>query len=509
MSSRKRGQALVLACLSLLLLALMSVLSFNLGHALREKTRLQQHSDSMAYSMAVLEARALNYFAVSNRSIAASYAAMNSVQGYLAAATVSGDLMSAGKKSFYVVAAEEALLCVACRFTCSHCKHIADAIDVAGDFGDEADDYYEKAKDLDEAGSKALERLDDMVDAIHRSQRDVFDKTAAALADGSSSGLSKLRTINAPTSTQLNGGVGGLNKSEFTCVIDGKTCTGTGKPANTSVKKLAAVMTEVANASRPAWAANRGHPMTYLNPQYMQKLTRGIQKQGMSAVQGHHAGGKTAKSGGDGDVHSGSDMNNSGAVIASHEKGRVITPMYKHVVAGVGSYNTEVIAKDGGGSHKGSDAHNDSADHKFEGVNTQDLMACAAEGNCFMQFRADPDRTHDFGQPRVYSYVTQKLRTDSVGKAPWQLNDSAKVTFKHGDQGEGTVELAADEGAAVSKALVYYHRLRSWKEQPNLFGPFWRAKLHPFASGSEAANVLQKAGNSDSAEMANAPNIPL
>jgi hypothetical protein len=41
-----------------------------------------------------------------------------------------------------------------------------------------------------------------------------------------------------------------------------------------------------------------------------------------------------------------------------------------------------------------------------------------------------------------------------------------------------------------------------------MFNPFWRAKLHPFRP-SEAANVLNKAGNSDAAELAKTPNLPL
>ncbi|WP_225413443.1 pilus assembly protein TadG-related protein [Stigmatella hybrida] len=502
----KRGQALVLACLSLLLLALMSVLSFNLGHALREKTRLQQHSDALAYSMAVVEARALNYFAVSNRAIAASYAAMNSIHGYMSAMTVTGDMMSAGSTSFYVVAAEEAAMCNPWGGF-QHCLHILEAIKVAMDFSDKADEYYDKAKNLDQKGQKAVESLDNVMDGLHQAQREVFDKTAAALADGSSGGLGKLRTINAPKASQLNGGVGGLNKTEFTCVIDGKNCSGSGKPANSSTQKLAAVMTEVANATRPAWAANRGQPVTYLSAKFIKELTKDIQQDGYSLVEGS-GGGKTAKGSGKGDVHSGSDMSNTGAMSVAHEHGTVATPLFKHFIAGIGTYDTKVVSNASGGEHEPDDAHQ-GGNHEFEGVNAKDLASCASSGNCFMQFRADPDPNHDYGQPRVYSYVTQKLRTDDVGKAPWELNSSAKVTFKHGDQGEGTVELAANEGAAVSKALVYYHRLRSWQEQPNLFGPFWRAKLHPFSSGSEAANVLQKAGNSDSAEMASAPNMPL
>ena len=92
-----RGQALVLAALSLLLLGLMVALSFGLSHALRGKTRLQQHSDAMAYSMATVEARSLNYFAVSNRAMAASYVAMNSLHAYMAASTVTSSMLDQGE----------------------------------------------------------------------------------------------------------------------------------------------------------------------------------------------------------------------------------------------------------------------------------------------------------------------------------------------------------------------------------------------------------------------------
>lgn len=505
----RRGQALVLACLSLLLLALMVALSFNLSHALREKTRLQQHSDAMAYSMAVLEARALNYFASSNRAIAASYVAMNSLHGYMAAANVTADLMDAGKKSFYKVAIAEGILCAPCFFSgvgCDHCPHILEAVNVAQKFSDEADDYRDQLESLDDPFAKAVSALDTMMDTIHSAQRSAFTKTADALSDGSSYGLNKLKEINAPKSSTLVSAVGSLNSGEFNCAIDGKICTILGKPSNSDNKTRAVVMTEVANATRPGWAAKRGYPATYLNPSFMLDLTMNIQGEGLSAVTAHHAGGKTVNNGGDGAMHSGPDTNNDGAMSASHEHGTVGTALFKHPIIGWGKYETIVTSNNDGGDH--STGH-DSAEHKFEGSNTRDLMTCAMQGNCFMKFRADADPNRDFGQPKVYAYVTMKLRADDVkNEAPWQLNDESRVSFNHGEQGVGTVNLAANEGAAVSKALVYYHRLGSWKEQPNMFNPFWRAKLHPFRP-AEAANVLQQAGHDDAADMAVIPKFPL
>ncbi len=102
-----------------------------------------------------------------------------------------------------------------------------------------------------------------------------------------------------------------------------------------------------------------------------------------------------------------------------------------------------------------------------------------------------------------------KMRTGDVRKAPWELNSKSEVKFTHGKNGTGRIPMAPDEGAAISNALVYYHRLGDWQEQPNMFNPFWRAKLHPFTSG-QAAAVLGAAGNTDAAQLAaSASDLPL
>jgi hypothetical protein len=56
------------------------------------------------------------------------------------------------------------------------------------------------------------------------------------------------------------------------------------------------------------------------------------------------------------------------------------------------------------------------------------------------------------------------------------------------------------KGYAVAKAKVYFHQLGSWTAPPNLFDPFWRAKLH-FFSKSELTDAVKQAGDSDGASM--------
>jgi HAMP domain-containing protein len=502
-----RGQALVLAALSMLLLALMVALSFNISHALRSKTRLQQHSDAMAYSMAILEARALNYFAVSNRAIAASYVAMNSVHAYMAAASVTSPMLRTAQNNMYMVAALEAIQCAPCPWTgsaCKHCPHIIQAIRVARKFRNEANKYDREIKGLENSFNRAVESLDQMMDSIHASQAAVFAQTTGALTNGTGANLDRIRQINAKNAKTMPTAVGGLNAGEFACAIDGMPCALPGKPGNSARTARAKVMTEVANASRPAWPARRDALVqTYLHPQFIADLMSNIQGDGMTTPFSHDGTAKTVQS--RGSVHGGRTSNNEGKVSAADEHGSLFT-FWKHGF-GLGNYEATIASGKSGSGHDPRQGHTGQHD-RFEGVYTKDLMACAAGGNCFMKFRADATRNRDFGQPHVYSYFVEKLRADNVKDAPWQLNDKAEVKFTHGGQGTGKVQMAANEGAGLSHALVYYHRLGDWKEQPNMFNPFWRAKLHPMTS-QRAASVLTAAGNTDAAQLAATPNLPL
>lgn len=69
----ERGQALVMACVLVLVVALATVSTVHLGHALGERIRLQNTADAAAYSMAAMEARAFNLYAYSNRAQASHY----------------------------------------------------------------------------------------------------------------------------------------------------------------------------------------------------------------------------------------------------------------------------------------------------------------------------------------------------------------------------------------------------------------------------------------------------
>lgn len=75
-AGRQRGQAIVLGLCLLLLGALVVLLQFSSGQATAAKSRLLNATDAAAYSTGLWRARAMNYYAYSNRAIVANEVAI-------------------------------------------------------------------------------------------------------------------------------------------------------------------------------------------------------------------------------------------------------------------------------------------------------------------------------------------------------------------------------------------------------------------------------------------------
>lgn len=80
-AQRARGQALVLGLLFVFAIAAMILFMFNSGRAVDEKLRITNAADAAAYSVALMEARALNYDAYANRAIVANQIAIAQAVG--------------------------------------------------------------------------------------------------------------------------------------------------------------------------------------------------------------------------------------------------------------------------------------------------------------------------------------------------------------------------------------------------------------------------------------------
>lgn len=80
------GQALVLGAVSMLILALAVMVTFQLGWTIDQRIKIQNAADNAAYSAAAVVARSLNFIAFVNRSSISNYVAMmafQSISSYL------------------------------------------------------------------------------------------------------------------------------------------------------------------------------------------------------------------------------------------------------------------------------------------------------------------------------------------------------------------------------------------------------------------------------------------
>jgi hypothetical protein len=79
----EEGQALVLAAISMLILTLCVLATVNLTYAAKERIKLQNSADAAAYTTAAYQARALNFFAYSNRAMTVHYASQMNIMAVM------------------------------------------------------------------------------------------------------------------------------------------------------------------------------------------------------------------------------------------------------------------------------------------------------------------------------------------------------------------------------------------------------------------------------------------
>jgi len=485
----------------MLILALMLMMSFNVSNAIHEKVRLQNYSDAKAYSMAVAEARAFNYIAYTNRAMAATYVTMMSLHAYMASASVIPDMLNMAAINFIIMGAMEFGWCCACTWcTCvNHCIEGIEDFIIAYDYYDAANDYEDKVKGLESSFRLSMMMLELMVNSIHFSQLAALERTGEVLLGDRLDALkgavgSETGTVDqvAPRATDLPAAVGALNIRELACAVEAPPLLSMAAMGCPSVSRenRSKVMSEVANATRPDFAAERPFFPYHLNPLFLKEFMLDLPDDGISVPLMHDGTSKLIDSTSTSQLHDG-NSGRKGTTVGADEHGWVFS--YKDHAAMILPYSSEIFSDEKGGKHKPSATHED--DHTFDGVNAASGFSCLFNNNCFIKFRANPKKGSNWGQPRVYSYTTQdlSLRQGDNGAKPWEITESGDVSFSHGDQGDATLTMKSGIGLAMSKAMVYYHRLGDWKEQPNLFNPYWRAKMHHFDT-VDAGLVLGAAG---------------
>ncbi|MDP3505502.1 MAG: hypothetical protein Q8S33_34495 [Myxococcales bacterium] len=499
LASRRRGQTMVLAVVTMLMLAIMMVIGFNIAHTAHERIRIQQAADGQAYSVAVLQARAMNVNAVINRTIAALTVAQMSLHAWNTVASHQVDMLWAGFISFLGVSATEAAQCYP---VLVHCWDALEALFIAFDYMSEKQDYEDKLEGKEQEFNEAVRELYEAKKSLYDQEKDLVDQISGQINRGSI--LRDMLAKTAPQAQYANG-LHSTNVNNFLCTLDGPddigACSGSEplvfQRARHPPSERSKSMQNAANAARGLF--NRvggagammggqefaqGGPFVVTNPSKMMD----IQSEGtyiatyipgaFSSRVGNSEFNKASNNGEEA-LNVGSATGVGGTVVNwRHGFGAMIL-------------GSSVFSSQGGGEHTGAVGDNHP---EFK------TIAQVPSEATFISFNAhtNPSEDNDWGQPNAYGAVTQDLRLlQKGGRGAFEVakNGSGTINIRIGNEQRRITLVSQNTGVAVGKAKAYFHQLGAdWRLPPNGFDPFWRAKLHPFKR-DELRQVLNLAGD--------------
>ncbi len=500
---KTRGQTIVLGVLTLLVLAVMMMLTFTLNNVVHEKIRLQSTSDAAAYSSAIVQARAFNSMVYSNRAIAAAVVAQMTVHAWMNTASATTATLFSGAIAFIMIALMELAqsFCPIVCFCAIHCAHMIEAFVVMAKYFQKWSDYNDKVKGAEEKFNKAVGSIKEMVDDIHKAQKEVLKNANGAIE----SIPGTLRNINAKEIKEYDKFTKD-NQATFACALEGSDlkCEGPEERSASSNSDRSTVMQNAANAMRPFY----DHLLT-VTDQHDDFKASGSDF--LKDIQNNEGNPIVFKFGNAYTGESTMMLGDNQTDTAKSVGASVITTFFTswHDGVGVMALPVWVFSDEGGGAHFPGWAHQGDHD-KYKGMQNEDV--CGDEKNCFINFRAVNDKDKDFGQPTSYASarydtLAEKMSGGGRDRNAWLVSEKGELELDMGS-GKARVQLIPRKpGYAISKAKTYFHQPGNWQAPPNFFDPFWRAKLHPFMSREEARKAAETAGDTDGAK--NADKVPV
>lgn len=487
--ARSRGQVLVMACLTFLLLALTLMASFSISHSVHERVRIQAAADQQAFTIATIEARGFNTLAYMNRAIAGAIVAELSLHAWRAIASRDVSMYQAGFFSFLMVAAMEFAQCP--KFQIQHCIHGIQALRIAFKYNSKHRSTKSDLENKDGKWRDAVSNYQTMINKIIEDEKSLLDKVKDEVNGGLT--LQLVRNNTAPNATMEN--FDDYNKANLACAVEGSNfddeCKGFAWKKTKGVSDTGArikLMEQAALAARMpmnygrmgsrSLSADGYHSMDPISDELLASVSPNtkpisIMLPGIDPDMSNNPDNMM-------DIQSEGDFKEFSILAEKVE-------LDNNTISGKEPISFVYVKwKDGMGGWitKGEDPGSGS---QYTGV---------CNSNCFISYRMGdksnpPDDDSDYNQPATYGGMKQDLRAvQGGGKAEWEIDGKGEVQMVGGDKSFKYV--SSGQAYAVAKGKTYFHQLGDWNVLPNFFDPFWRAKLHPFLRNEmgEALNTL-------------------
>jgi hypothetical protein len=527
-----RGQSLVLACLYMLLLVVMVLMTLGISQRVREKIELNTLAESTAYSNAVATARAYNAVSLMNRAAIAHWINLAGVESLISwtglffaeyYAMLEG-LVPTSAFTYYDTLSPPTVNGLPGYSASSDCE-MAMANVLWNPFNelynnDLKIDWLQFINDAARAGQQGR-RLQDAIGSLKGAEVAVVD-SARTIVTGNQLGAEISQLAQQPDLSTSVGGVSAPNAMWMSAA----------QPGLDSDKMWWAVMDArspwVKNRSndpisRLERALKRAYDKIFASPPYalIDVLTR--QPFGQLKVEGsvtfdftshgHGCFGSDFPT-----CEAGPDWTNALAQDLAHGVAHINITRIKGTIKGGRSVNcpgyTRTVSMDNESRVKASDSFHDDDyawwDYKkyggssSSGGTTSPVMSQVDQvaytehtmGPCTDNYLLRPchsvyvpivglDQSHPLeGQAKNYAGLSRDhSRHASGSKDPWDV----KMSFGFGGT-PASIDLAkgADEPAvSVGTGIAYYHRRGHFTEMPNLFNPYWRATLIGAQRGSD------------------------
>ena len=482
-----RGQLIALGALLLLFICFILFSTIGISWKCKERIRLQHASDASAYSQAVKIARGFNYFSFTNRAIASHLVSLTTMHAYHSEISAAKGLYWNLALAYEMITAEEIALttCVMgvgpCQFGCF--AHALEDELTAISLITKNRELEKDIKELDESFIRAVEGYQSSIRLIQISQQAV---QLELQAEGISSVLQKLgaprelgEAVDLDRAMKPFNFPAGQNSSEFLELLNLSNIRRSMDFSDDDKAKVE--MTEVANAARPLWVRNRligGNSATL--SLLISRIRDDTDGQWIAAqipvVQG--AAGIYSEKPKIFPMPSSIKSQTRGRGIGSidywemtgicehnHGMGAIVQPFP------LGPLDPGIIYSNINGSEH--NLHSSNVEHDLD---VDELLR-------FMRFNIESEG--NYHQPIIYKLLQRDLSlNDAQKRMPWDIFDSGKFkgNIFGNNNASATVRLVSENnGSSLSKAVVYYHHPGNWREPPNFWNPFWRAKLHPFS----------------------------
>ena len=452
----RRGQALVLLALTMLLLTLMVFLTLSFSQRVREKMEAQSIADLAAYSSAVATARTFNSIALIRRAETAQLVAMASAQSLISWTT----MVRANLNATRVAAAG-----------CAPAAAVLEALD------DKNEEISRKWDELDAKAGVQVYNIQRLAWFLNYLQGEMLERLKLSVSGGDKSFAAQFTQLASEGTLhprELRAGATGVSVAELVTATSGE------------------------DYAIDNFMASRGYGFV-------------TKRQGVSAMTG--VGGILGALGAAGG--SISVTNGGGSTYFSKEEfgfdnvghgGRANGTYYffaeDHATVTITFPGCAPLPLDAKAYVRSTDFEDHTDDHAWEPASPikgkedpqpekeyrHTLEHCPDRRYCPNTFVggipynvADHTKQNIWAQPKLFALVERDYNTRGVNADPWNLRFSftlganAQTFDNNGLSTAGGIPIGVQQ--ALATGLAYYHRRGHWNEPPNLWNPFWRATL--------------------------------